>query len=163
MNVEYDEDERFESILTRSFTRMHAYTCAEASLQGLLEYWGLPVDGPSWATAGYMGAIEAGKTTCGLLAGSAAAVGFKVGQGLEGIPEVNGKARKKAIKEVKRLYKAFMEEFGCTSCKDFCGHDFSDAASAMEYLQTKAWKQSCDKGLKFVFEHLRARTEAGKI
>ncbi|MHA1683044.1 MAG: C-GCAxxG-C-C family (seleno)protein [Promethearchaeota archaeon] len=157
------DGERFKDILTRAFRRMHEYTCAEASLQGLLEYWGIPREQLSWATAGYMGAIQSGNTTCGLLIGSSIAIGLKIGMDSGTIPENSDKMRKKSISEVKRLYRAFLKEFGCTACKEMCGYDFSDAESTAAYLESKAWKETCDKGLKFIFEHLKLRTERGKL
>nr|MDO8133479.1 C-GCAxxG-C-C family protein [Candidatus Njordarchaeum guaymaensis] len=157
------DDVRYNDILTRSFARMHMYTCAEASLQGLLEFWDMPRIKGSWATAGYMGAIQSGNTTCGLLIGSSVAIGLKVGHGQETIPEENDKIRKKAVQEVNKLYKAFLQEFGCTECKKMSRHDFSNPESALRYIQTKAWKTTCDKGLKFIFDYVKSRTEEGKI
>ena len=50
----------FDEILTEAYRRMHRYTCAEASLQALLDLWELPVNPNAWATAGYLGAIASG-------------------------------------------------------------------------------------------------------
>ena len=51
------EQDVLDEILTRAYKRMHRYTCAEASLQALLNLWDLAKEGHSWATAGYQGAI----------------------------------------------------------------------------------------------------------
>jgi hypothetical protein len=157
------DDAKYNDILTRSFTRMHKYTCAEATLQGLLEMWEIPRIKESWATAGYQGAIQTGNTTCGLLIGSSVAIGLKVGHGQETVPEENDKARKKAVQELNKLYNAFWKEFGCTECKKMSGNDFSDPESTLQYIQAKGWKTTCDKGLKFIFDYMKARTVDGKI
>ena len=157
------DDSRYNDILTRSFTRMHKYTCAEATLQGLLEYWNISELKESWATAGYQGAIQSGNTTCGLLIGSSIAIGLKIGHGQDKIPDDNEKVRKMAIEEVKKLYKAFLHEFGCTECKKMQGYDFSSSVSTLKFIANKAWKTTCDKGLKFIFDYMKTLTEKGEI
>ena len=64
------EQGHVDTVLTEAYRRMHRYTCAEASLQALLTLWDLPKEDYSWATAGYLGAILSGHTTCGVLIGS---------------------------------------------------------------------------------------------
>ena len=111
------KQKNFNDILTEAYRRMHRYTCGEASLQALLELWDLPVDINSWATAGYLGAIGSGHTTCGLLIGSSIAIGLRSGQKVQGIPEQNEDAREKTIQAVNELYNEFLTEFGSTDCK----------------------------------------------
>ncbi len=153
--------EQFEEILAKSFKRMHSSTCAEASLEGLLELWGIDPSQYAWAMAGYSGAIQSGTTTCGLIIGTSCALGFRNKRNLQGGPETNAKERKSAIKEVKRFYKAFLKEFGGTECKQLCGCDFSKPAGVARYISSKAWKTSCDQFFKFVMDYGNKLPPAG--
>ncbi len=158
------EQNVLDEILTQAYKRMHRYTCAEASLQALLAVWDLPKEGYSWATAGYMGAIRSGQTTCGLLIGSSIAIGFRCGQGKEGIPEDHGSERGKAIVAVEELYNDFLREFGSTECKALNqGVDFSNEEEMLQWAIDKRYKQTCDGFLKFVFEKCVKMAEERKI
>ncbi len=142
----------FNDVLTRTFKKMHRTTCAEATLQGLFELWGLNNKKLTWATAGYGGAISSGKTTCGLLIGCSTAIGFLCGREENKIPEENRKQRNKAIRKVSKLYTDFLKEYGNTECKLLSNTDFSDIEEAKNYVIDKKWKSSCDIYLKFVME-----------
>jgi hypothetical protein len=157
------DEEKFNEILKKAYTRMHKYTCAEASLQACLEFWHMEKLKPSWSTAGYTGAIQSGSTTCGLLIGTAVAIGLKNGKDAAGLPEEMEKERNKAIREVAKLYKAFKKEMGATQCKDVCGCDFSDADQVLRFIEAKGWKTTCDKGLRLVVGLIKERTEEGKL
>ncbi|MFW9935188.1 MAG: C_GCAxxG_C_C family (seleno)protein, partial [Candidatus Thorarchaeota archaeon] len=41
-----------KQILPSTLKRMHRYSCAEASLQALMDLWALPKEDFSWATGG---------------------------------------------------------------------------------------------------------------
>jgi len=143
---------------------MHRYTCAEASLQALISLWDLPKEGYSWATAGYMGAIRSGQTTCGLLIGSSIAIGLRCGQGKKEIPEEHESERGKAILAVEELYNDFLKKFGSTECKALNqGVDFSNEEEMLQWAIEKRYKQTCDDFLKFVFEKCVKMVEEGKI
>ena len=158
------EQDVFDDILTQAYKRMHRYTCAEASLQALLNLWDLPKEGYSWATAGYMGAILSGQTTCGLLIGSSMAIGLRCGQGKKGIPEEHESERGKAILLVNDLYNDFLKEFGSTECKTLNeGTDFSNPDETADWGINKKYKQTCDVFLKFVFQKCVKMAEEGKI
>ncbi len=157
-----DKDE-FNTILTNAYKRMHRYTCAEASLQCLLEMWDLPNETLSWATAGYMGAISSGTTTCGLLIGSSIAIGFRCGRETDSIPEQNTKERSRAIKAVKNLYQDFLKKFNETECKKLSKYNLSNPNEAVEYAQKKAYKSTCDIFLNFVINKCNEMAEEGKI
>ncbi len=109
----------FEEVLTKAYKRMHRYSWAEASLQGLQTMWDLPLKGYSWATGGYMGAILSGQTTCGLLIGSSVAIGLRCGQGMDGVPEEHEGDRNSAIQAVGELYRDFLKEFDRTDLRHF--------------------------------------------
>jgi len=133
-------------------------------LQALLTLWDLPKEGYSWATAGYLGAITSGQTTCGLLTGSSIAIGLRCGQGKKEIPEERASEREKAIAAVQELYSDFLKKFGSTECKALNqGADFSKGEEMLQWAIDKRYKQTCDVFLKFVFEKCVKMAEEGKI
>ncbi|MFX0086159.1 MAG: C-GCAxxG-C-C family (seleno)protein [Candidatus Hodarchaeota archaeon] len=144
------DKEETEQILTEAYRRMHRYTCAEATLQALLKLWKISHHEYSWATAGYLGAILSGKTTCGLLIGSSVALSLFCGIGKEGIPENHENERNKAIQYVSDLYSNFIKEFGSTQCKTLSKVDFSKGEEISDYIMNKKWKTTCDIYLGFV-------------
>jgi len=139
----------FDDILTGAYKRMHRYTCAEASLQALLELWDMPIEPLSWATAGYLGAIGSGHTTCGLLIGSSVALGLRVGQEAQGRPEQNETSREQSIQAVNELYTEFLVQFGSTDCKTLNKVDFSKGEEITDWMAQRGWKQTCDVFLNF--------------
>jgi len=158
------EQDVFDEVLTQAYRRMHRYTCAEASLQALLTLWDLPKEGYSWATAGYMGAIRSGQTTCGLLIGSSIAISLRCGQGKKEIPEEHGSERGKAILAVEELYSDFLKRFDSTECKTLNqGANFSNEEEMYQWASDKRYKQTCDVFLKFVIEKCVKMAEEGKI
>jgi len=132
-------------------------------LQGLQALWDLPLEGYSWATAGYMGAILSGQTTCGLLISSSIAIGLRCGQGKKDIPEEHEGERNKAVRVVGELYRDFLKEFGSTDCKTLSHCDFSNPEDLSRYMQNKGWKNTCDVFLKFVMNRCVKMAEEGKI
>ena len=157
------KDKEFDEILTQSYKRMHKYTCAEASLQALLKLWDMKNPELSWATAGYLGAIMSGETTCGILIGSSIAIGLRIGQGKDSIPEDHPEDRGTAIEMVTELYTDFMEKFGSSSCKTLSNVDFSDGEQVGKYIMEKKWKSTCDLFLDYTIRKLASMTEDGKL
>lgn len=155
--------QNFDEILTKAYKRMHRYTCAEASLQALLELWEMKDSHLSWATAGYFGGILSGETTCGLLIGSGAAVGFRCGLGKDSNPDDHPEARGTAIEIVTELYNDFKEKFGSTTCKTLTNIDFSDGDQLGAYIMEKKWKSTCDIFLDYTLRKLNSMVENGKF
>ncbi len=158
-----DKPRTFDEILTSAYKRMHRYTCAEASLQALLELWDLPTEPLSWASAGYLGAIGSGFTTCGLIIGSSIAIGHKCGYLLQGIPEENEEAREKAIQLVNELYTDFYSKFESTDCKSLNTVDFRQGEEITDWMIQKGWKQTCDVFLDFTIRKCNSMAEEGRI
>ncbi|TFG06672.1 C_GCAxxG_C_C family protein [Candidatus Thorarchaeota archaeon] len=156
-------EDRIQEVLSEAYTRMHTYTCAESSLQALLQLWEIPDSWLTWATAGYLGAIMSGETTCGLLVGSTAAIGFKCGLGNESAPEVHPSDRGTAVEAVGELYRSFIDEFGSTTCKTLSNVDFSDGEQLADYIVNQRWKNTCDRFLEFVIRKCLEMDEKGKI
>jgi len=162
------DQEFYDEILKTAYARMICSTCAQASLQGLLDLWDLPEKRYSWATAGYGGAIVSGQTTCGLLIGSSIAIGFRYGQGKDGVPYEFNDERIKATKAVRMLYEDFLKEFGSTHCQTIIGIDFSKPEDMKRFLRERF--TSCQFGpkrcgvlLNFVMNRFIELTKEGKI
>lgn len=144
------EEKDVEEIVKQAYRRMHRYTCAEASLQALLDVWDLPKENISWATGGYQGGIHSGQTTCGVLIGSSIAISMRHGRGKSGIPEENEAERTAAIIEVNNLYKEFINEFGSTDCNTINQLDFTNPDALAKWSVSKGWKNTCDVFLEFI-------------
>ncbi|TFG13884.1 C_GCAxxG_C_C family protein [Candidatus Thorarchaeota archaeon] len=155
--------EKIDSKLADAKDHMHTYTCAEAALQTLLQHWGIDNPELTWAMAGYLGAVMSGETTCGLLIGSTAAIGFKCGEGRQSTPDKNTTVRGNAIEAVGELFSSFKQEFGSTQCKTISKVDFSDGEQLATYLMEKKWVDTCDIFLEFILRKLNEMEKAGKI
>ncbi len=158
-----NNEKNFDKVLTDAYKRMHRYTCAEASLHALLELWNIPIDTYSWATAGYMGAIGSGTTTCGLLIGSSIGIGLRCGQELQGIPEENEDAREKAIQVVNELYTEFYAKFKSTDCKTLNKVDFRKGEEITDWMLQEGWKKTCDIFLNYTIRKCHSMVEEGKL
>ncbi len=154
------KEDEFEEILTQAYKRMHRYSCAEASLQALMALWKLP-EQYSWATAGYLGAITSGQTSCGLLIGSSIAIGFRSGQKVKGIPELNERERSRAIHAVNELYSEFLKKFQSSDCKTLSEVDFVKPEEIAQWTISKGWKKTCDIYLHFVINKCAQMAEMG--
>jgi hypothetical protein len=110
-----------------------------------------------------MGAILSGQTTCGLFIGCSVAIGFRCGQGKEGVPEEHETDRKRAIQAVEELYRDSLKEFGSTDCKILSHCDFSDSEDFQQWVKDKGWKSTCDVYLKFVMNKCIEMAEEGKV
>ena len=126
-------------------------------MQGLQELWGFNRVDYSWATAGYLGAIESGCTTCGLLIGSSVALGLRFGQGKSTIPFEDKDGRDKAVKAVKEFYLDFLKEFNSTDCQTLTSCDFSKEEDAKRYMDEKIYKDKCFKYFNFVMNRFIGR------
>lgn len=119
-------------------------------MQGLQEIWGINQKEISWATSGYLGAINSGQTTCGLLIGSSIAIGLKTGQGKECLPLESMDERNIAVNAVNRLYHDFLKEFGSTECQMLTTCDFSKHEELTRYVEKEIYRECCFKFFNFV-------------
>jgi len=117
----------------------------------------------SWATAGYTGAILAGKTTCGTLIGSSIAIGLYCGRHVGAPPEAHPKQRSRSIEGVKQLYADFIKTFGATDCLALCYCDFSNPGDVTRYIENRAWRESCDRFLDFCIQKCLQMSHDGVI
>lgn len=127
-------------------------------MQGLQEIWDIDKK-HSWATAGYLGAINSGQTTCGLLIGSSVAIGLRHGKGKECIPKEDEDSRNKAVKEVNMLYNDFIHTFNSTNCKDLTACDFSKTEDLARYMEQEVYKEKCFVFFKFVMNRFIEKEE----
>ncbi len=106
----------------------------------------------SWATSGYLGAINTGQTTCGLLIGSSVALGLRAGKGKTCFPMEDEKERNSAIAAVHLMYEDFLHEFKSTQCQELTECDFSKAADGERYMKEEVYKHKCFKYLDFIMK-----------
>jgi hypothetical protein len=90
-----------------------------------------------------MGAIESGKTNCGILFGGAVYLGYLSGVGATGPPEVKDSKRKQAITSVRDLFQSFINKFGNTDCKALTGCDWSKKEDIDRYFEEQIYKDTC--------------------
>jgi hypothetical protein len=122
-------------------------------LQVLREVENFPALSCQWAAAGYSGAINSGKTICGMLFGATAFLGFVSGKTAKGLPEIQDPDRTKAIASVNTLFKGFIEKFGETECKALTGCDFGVKESVDRYIQDQVYKDTCFPQFEYVLSY----------
>jgi hypothetical protein len=105
-----------------------------------------------WATAGYMGAINSGKTICGILFGAAIYLGFLYGQNSTAAPKIKDQGRLQAIKSVNALFNGFVAHFGETDCKALTGCDWSKADDIARYYKEEIYKNTCFRQFEYVVD-----------
>jgi hypothetical protein len=89
----------------------------------------------------YAGAINSGKTICGVLFGASIYLGFLNGMDATNAPELKDEGRLKAIKSVNELFNGFINQFAETDCTALTGCDWSkkediNATSKMKFIKT---------------------------
>jgi hypothetical protein len=105
-----------------------------------------------WATAGYMGAINSGKTICGVLFGASIYLGFLNGIGATTAPELKDEGRLKAIKSVNELFNGFIDRFAETDCNALTGCDWSKKEDIKRYFKDEIYKDICFRQFEYVIE-----------
>jgi len=105
-----------------------------------------------WATAGYMGAINSGKTICGVLFGGSIYIGFLNGANSTGAPEIKDERRLNAIKSVNELFNGFTHRFGETDCTTLTGCDWSKKEDIKRYFKDEIYKNTCFRQFEYVVE-----------
>ena len=105
-----------------------------------------------WATAGYAGAINSGKTTCGILFGASIYLGFLNGMDSTDAPELMDAKRLKAIKSVDELFNGFINRFAETDCTTLTGCDWSKKDDVKRYFKDEIYKDTCFRQFEYVIE-----------
>jgi hypothetical protein len=106
-----------------------------------------------WATAGYLGAIETGKTICGFLVGSSIYLGYLSGEHSTDAPGAKDNQRKQAIASVRSLFKGFIEKFGSSDCQTLTGCDLSKKEDFKRYYKEEIYKDTCLHQFEYVLAH----------
>jgi hypothetical protein len=114
-----------------------------------------------WATAGYMGAIDSGKTICGFLFGGAVFLGYLSGAKAIGAPGLKDPGRARAIASVKGLFQGFIERFGTTDCCTLTGCDFSRKTDVRRYFKEKIYANTCYRQFDYVLRQCLAQVIPG--
>jgi hypothetical protein len=105
-----------------------------------------------WATAGYMGAINSGKTICGVLFGASIYLGFLNGKDSTNAPELKDEGRLKAIKSVNELFNGFINRFTETDCTALTGCNWSKKEDIERYFKDEIYKDTCFRQFEYVIE-----------
>ena len=105
-----------------------------------------------WATVGYSGAINTGKTICGILFGASIYLGFLNGIDSTDVPKPKDKRRLKAIKSVNELFNGFINQFGESDCKTLTGCDWRNKKDVKRYFKDQIYKDTCFRQFEYVIE-----------
>jgi hypothetical protein len=97
-----------------------------------------------------MGAIESGKTVCGILFGGAVYLGYLSGVGATGAPGVKDSKRKQAITAVRYLFTGFIDKFGNLDCTTLCGCNWSKKEDIKRYFKEEIYKGTCYPQFEYV-------------
>lgn len=103
-----------------------------------------------WATVGYMGAINSGKTICGVLFGGSIYIGFLNGKDSSDVPKLKDERRLNAIKSVNELFNGFINHFGETNCTTLTGCDWSKKEDIERYFKDEVYKETCFPQFEYV-------------
>ena len=99
-----------------------------------------------------MGAINSGKTICGVLFGASIYLGFLNGMGATNAPELKDEGRLKAIKSVNELFNGFINQFAETDCTALTGCDWSKKEDINRYFKDEIYKDTCFRQFEYVIE-----------
>ena len=99
-----------------------------------------------------MGAINSGKTICGILFGASIYLGFLNGKDSTNAPELKDEGRLKAIKSVNELFNGFINQFGETDCTALTGCDWSKKEDIKRYFKDEIYKDTCFRQFEYVIE-----------
>lgn len=99
-----------------------------------------------------MGAINSGKTICGLLFGGSIYIGYLNGIDSTDAPKLKDKRRLNAIKSVNELFYGFINEFGKTDCTTLTGCDWSNKEDIKRYFKDEVYKDTCFHQFEYVVE-----------
>ena len=113
-----------------------------------------------WATAGYTGAIDSGKTICGFLFGGSVFLGYLAGEKAAGAPTLEHDGRARAIATVKGLFQGFIERFGTTDCGLLTGCDFSQKTDVRRFYREKIYENTCFRHFDYVLRLCLTQLEA---
>ena len=146
-------DDRVKALWKKGIQLMaQKYTWAEAILQVLREDAGWDAAPYQWATVGYSGAIDSGRTICGILFGASIYLGFLNGIDSTAVPEPKDERRLKAIKSVNDLFRGFIDQFGDSDCKTLTGCDWSKKEDTKRYFKDKVYNDVCYPQFEYVLE-----------
>ena len=99
-----------------------------------------------------MGAINSGKTICGVLFGGSIYLGYLNGINATNAPALKDKRRLKAIQSVNELFNGFINRFGETDCTTLTGCDWSKKQDIKRYLKDQIYKDTCFHQFEYVVE-----------
>ncbi len=99
-----------------------------------------------------MGAINSGKTICGVLFGGSIYLGFLNGMDSTDAPKLKDERRLNAIKSVNELFNGFINRFAETDCTALTGCDWSKKDDVKRYFEDEIYKDTCFRQFEYVIE-----------
>lgn len=99
-----------------------------------------------------MGAINSGKTICGVLFGASIYLGYLSGIGSTDAPDLKDEKRVNAIRSVNELFNEFIERFGETDCRALTGCDWSKKEDIKRYFKDEIYKDTCFRQFEYAVE-----------
>ena len=129
-------------------------------MQVLRETMGWDAAPYQWSAAGYLGAIDSGKTICGLLFGGSIFLGYLAGAKSPEGPTMENEDRARAIASVKGLFQGFVERFGTTDCRMLTGCDFRQKTDVRRYFREKIYENTCYRHFEYVLKLCLTQLEA---
>jgi len=99
-----------------------------------------------------MGAINSGKTICGILFGASIYLGFLNGIDSSDAPKLKDRRRLNAIRSVNELFNGFIHRFGNTDCTTLTGCDWSKKEDIGRYYKDKVYRETCYHQFEYVVE-----------
>ncbi len=126
------------------------YGCAETSLLGLQEAFGLPDLLGSSPAYVLNGGFAWEGSLCGSLTGSAVALGMLAGQ------RIPDRARAKHVSRMimQGLIQEFRREHHYENCRDLIGRDIHSDEAHQEFMDSGLWRTACLHQIEFVIGKL---------
>jgi len=125
------------------------FNCAEASLLGLAEAFGLPCECLPRIATGFGGGIGGCGEACGALVGATMALGLKYGR--ERGDDIESKQKLGAM--VRGMIQAFEAEFGSARCIDLTECDMRTPEGMQEAIDRRLHDDFCPKFVEFAVAH----------
>ena len=121
------------------------YGCAEAALVTLQETFGFSEATDSSPAMALNGGIAYSGGMCGVISGSAIAIGRLAGERIDD----HQVAKRTARRIIQRVITEFDKEFGSHDCRSLTGFDLSTEEGHDNFIASGVWRTGCAAQLEF--------------